>query len=90
MFLIFVQVPVDEVATSVGTRPFVKKVEIIVTPEDKIDAYKPVKLQIQIHACFEVGTYVNALLWLNEYTKTSVISLIGVSVNNVGSIKSVV
>lgn len=47
----------NEVATNVGTEPDVKKVEIIITPQDKIDAYKPVKLQVQIHACFELGMW---------------------------------
>ena len=47
----------DQVATSVGTRPDVKKVEIIITPSDKIDSYKPVEVQLQIHACFELSKF---------------------------------
>ena len=46
---------VGESATNVGTKPDVTKVEIIVTPADKTDSYKPVKLQLGIHACFELG-----------------------------------
>ena len=53
--LVFFQVAVGESAINAGTQPDVTKVEIIITPEDKTDSTKPVKLQLGIHACFEIG-----------------------------------
>ena len=50
-----IQVQSGQVATSKGTLPDVKKVEVIIAPADKIDAQKPVQLQLQIHACFKIG-----------------------------------
>ena len=55
MVLIYLQVVVGESATNVGTQPDVTKVEIVITPADKTDSYKPIKLQVGIHACFEIG-----------------------------------
>lgn len=46
---------VGEAATSVGTLPDVKKVQVIIASADKVDSTKPIKLQLQIHACFELG-----------------------------------
>lgn len=53
--LIKLQVDVGESATNIGTQPDVTKVEIIITPADKTDSYKSIKLQVGIHACFEMG-----------------------------------
>lgn len=46
---------VGESATNVGTNPEVKEVQITITPADKTDAYKPIKLKLNIHACYELG-----------------------------------
>ncbi|XP_063425326.1 venom prothrombin activator pseutarin-C non-catalytic subunit-like [Mytilus trossulus] len=48
------KVKVGEKATSVGTKPDVRKVNVIITQDDKEDSYKPVQLQLSVHACFEV------------------------------------
>ena len=48
----------DQSATAAGTMPDVKKVEVIITPADKIDGYKPVQVQLQMHACFELSKYI--------------------------------
>ena len=47
------QVSVGESAKNIAGNPDVKKIQIIITPADKEDSYKPVKLQLSIHACFE-------------------------------------
>jgi hypothetical protein len=31
------------------------KVQIMITPADKVDSYKPIKLQLSVHACFELS-----------------------------------
>lgn len=49
------QVPVDQSATNNADSPNVKKVRIIITPADKEDFYKPIRLQLSIHACFELS-----------------------------------
>ena len=46
---------VGEVAKNTEKSPLVEKIQIIVTPADKKDSYKPVELQLSIHACFELG-----------------------------------
>ncbi|CAC5411568.1 unnamed protein product [Mytilus coruscus] len=51
------KVNVGEKATSVGTKPDVRKVNVIITPDDKEDSYKPVQLQLSVHACFEVSNF---------------------------------
>ena len=58
---IVIQVAVGESAINVGTQPDVTKVEIKITPQDKVDTNKPVKLQLAIHACFEIGKRSNNL-----------------------------
>lgn len=42
-------------ATSIGTKPDVRKVTVTITPDDKEDSYRPVQLQLSVHACFEVS-----------------------------------
>ncbi|XP_076089929.1 uncharacterized protein LOC143061956 [Mytilus galloprovincialis] len=48
------KVKVGEMATSIGTKPDVRKVTVTITPDDKEDSYRPVQLQLSVHACFEV------------------------------------
>lgn len=47
--------PGDQPAKNVADNPDVRKLEIIITPVDKEDSSKPIKLQLSIKACFELG-----------------------------------
>jgi ferredoxin-like protein FixX len=46
---------VDQSATNNAENPDVNKVQIMITPADKVDSNKPIKLQLSIHACFELS-----------------------------------
>lgn len=61
------KVSVPESATSVGTMPDVKKVKVIITSADKLDSYTPIKLQLQIHACFELSMLFCQLFFLSHF-----------------------
>lgn len=49
------QVAVDQSATNNADNPNIRTVKIIITPADKEDFYKPIRLQLSIHACFELS-----------------------------------
>jgi hypothetical protein len=44
----FLQVGIAESAMNGGGNPYVRKIEIVITPTDKMNTYKAVKLQLQI------------------------------------------
>jgi hypothetical protein len=54
----FLQVGIAESAMNGGGNPNVRKIEIVITPTDKMNTYKAVKLQLQIYACHEIGTII--------------------------------
>ena len=47
--------PGDQPAKNIADNPDVRKLEIIITAVDKEDSSKPIKLQLKIKACFELG-----------------------------------
>jgi len=53
--IFILQVPGDQPAKNIAENPDVRKLEIIITPVDKEDSSKPIKLQLSIKACFELG-----------------------------------
>ena len=54
----FLQVGIAESAMNGGGNPNVRKIEIVITPTDKMNTYKAVKLRLQIYACHEIGTII--------------------------------
>ena len=82
-------VPVDQSATNNAENPDVNKVQIMITPADKVDSYKPIKLQLSVHACFELITTTASISPTSSHVPSTTIpgvtTSIHVSSTSVGS-----